>query len=92
MSFGINNEFDDDFACIYNFLGFSSDFSPIFQIDADTVPRETPSTTSTDYFYPRCNQTPMVDSIDDEDKQMPKGVQALFRRFERLQLQQDLPH
>ena len=30
LSFGINNEFDDDLACTYNFLGFSLDFSPIF--------------------------------------------------------------
>ena len=82
ISFQLNNEFEDDFAHIYDFLGILIDFSPVFQIDANTIPINVPSTTSIDRYCPNCYQTIMVDpSVDDEENPMLEGVQALSQRF-----------
>ena len=53
------------------------DFSPVFEMDADSIPIHAPSTTSTDRSCSRYGQTPIVDSsVDDEEDQMREGVHA----------------
>ena len=92
-SFHPINEFEDDLTYIFNFLGTLMDFSPAFQMDADSALVYALSTMSIDRFCLRCSQTPVVDpSVDDEEGQMPEGVQTPPRRSERLHLQQDLPY